>query len=237
MSHTPTNTKWYSHACEYYIVYTTKVPNIVTVLLVTVYPDVISSLFHMHVSELSYHMSAAPPTHSIKEVYLSAHRRWQWLAALWIQTWWAHTLLLDGQVDSVGAERSLASHTTMVPLKNPVFSSPCPPHLCQPCLSGCSACPYYKALHRSHVQASHEPLVCVIGITMCPSCRWPTLQVCIMAVMILFPYCSILLIVHSRCLLTWRGRGSVCFLNTAYLLVHSPSTFSFVSISSDVLTS
>ena len=36
MSHTPTNTKRYSHACEYYIVYTTKVPNIVTVLLVTV---------------------------------------------------------------------------------------------------------------------------------------------------------------------------------------------------------
>ena len=73
MSHTPTNTKRYSHACKYYIVYTTKVPNIVTVLLVTVYPDVISSLFHMHASELSYHMSAAPSTHSIKEVYLSAH--------------------------------------------------------------------------------------------------------------------------------------------------------------------
>ena len=38
MLHAPTNTKRYSHACEYYIVYTTKVPNIVTVLLVTVYP-------------------------------------------------------------------------------------------------------------------------------------------------------------------------------------------------------
>ena len=37
MSHAPTNTKQYSHACEYYIVYTTKAPNIVTVLLVTVY--------------------------------------------------------------------------------------------------------------------------------------------------------------------------------------------------------
>ena len=39
-------------------------------------------------------------------------------------------------------------------------------------------------------------------------------------VTILFPYRSVLLIVHSRRLLTWRGRGSVLFLNTAYLLVH-----------------
>ena len=56
-------------------------------------------------------------------------------------------------------------------------------------------------------------------------------------VTILFPYRSILLIVHSCRLLTWRGRGSVCFLNTAYLLVHSPSTFSLVSLSSNVLIS
>ena len=54
-------------------------------------------------------------------------------------------------------------------------------------------------------------------------------------VMILFPYRSILLIVHSHHLLAWRG--SVHFLNTAYLLVHSPSTFSLVSLSSDVLIS
>ena len=54
----------------------------------------------------------------------------------------------------------------------------------------------------------------------------------IIAVMILFPYRSILLIVHSRRLLTWRG--SVHFLNTAYLLVHSSSTFSLVSLSLDV---
>ena len=51
-------------------------------------------------------------------------------------------------------------------------------------------------------------------------------------VTILFPYCSILLIVHSYHLLTWRG--SVRFLNTAYLLVRSPSTFSLVSLSLDV---
>ena len=56
-------------------------------------------------------------------------------------------------------------------------------------------------------------------------------------VTILFPYCSILLIVHSRRLLTWRGRGSVHFLNTAYLLVCSPSTFSLVDLSSDILIS
>ena len=53
-------------------------------------------------------------------------------------------------------------------------------------------------------------------------------------VMILFPYQSILLIVHSHHLLTWRGRGSVHFLNTTYLLVCSSSTFSLVSLSSDV---
>ena len=40
-------------------------------------------------------------------------------------------------------------------------------------------------------------------------------------VTILFPYHSILLIVHSCHLLTWRG--SICFLNTAYLLVQSSS--------------
>ena len=53
-----------------------------------------------------------------------------------------------------------------------------------------------------------------------------------LAVMILFPYCSILLIVHSCHLLTWRG--SVRFLNDAYLLVRSSSTFSLVSLSLDV---
>ena len=51
-------------------------------------------------------------------------------------------------------------------------------------------------------------------------------------VTILFPYQSILLIVHSRHLLTWRGRGS--FLNTAYLLARSSSTFSLVSLSLDI---
>ena len=56
-------------------------------------------------------------------------------------------------------------------------------------------------------------------------------------VTIIFPYCSILLIVHSCHILTWKGRGSVHFLNTAYLLVHSPSTFSLVSLSLDVLIS
>ena len=56
-------------------------------------------------------------------------------------------------------------------------------------------------------------------------------------VTILFPYHSILLVVHSCHLLTWRGRGSVRFLNTAYLLVCSPSTFSLVSLSLDVLIS
>ena len=56
-------------------------------------------------------------------------------------------------------------------------------------------------------------------------------------VTILFPYHSILLIIHSFHLLTWRGRGNVCFLNTTYLLVCSFSTFSLVNLSSDTFTS
>ena len=56
-------------------------------------------------------------------------------------------------------------------------------------------------------------------------------------VTILFPYRSILLIIHSFHLLTWRGRDNVCFFNTAYLLVHSISTFSLVNLSSDTFTS
>ena len=56
-------------------------------------------------------------------------------------------------------------------------------------------------------------------------------------VTILFPYCSILLIVHSCHLLTWRGRGSVHFLNTTYLLVRNLSTFSLVDLSADILIS
>ena len=53
-----------------------------------------------------------------------------------------------------------------------------------------------------------------------------------LCVTILFPYCSILLIIHSHCLPTWRG--SVHFLNIAYLLVRSSSTFSLVSLSLDI---
>ena len=52
------------------------------------------------------------------------------------------------------------------------------------------------------------------------------------SVTIHFPCRSILLIIHSHRFLTWRG--SVCFLNTAYLLIHSSSTFSLVSLSLDV---
>ena len=56
-------------------------------------------------------------------------------------------------------------------------------------------------------------------------------------VMILFPHRSILLIIHSRCLLTWRGRGSIHFLNTTYLLICSLSTFSLIDLSLDILIS
>ena len=54
-------------------------------------------------------------------------------------------------------------------------------------------------------------------------------------VTILFPHHSILLITHSRRTLTWRGSSH--FLNTAYLLVRSLSTFSLVDLSSDILIS
>ena len=57
------------------------------------------------------------------------------------------------------------------------------------------------------------------------------------SVTILFPHHSILLIVHSCRLLTWRGRGSALFLNTAYLLVRNLSTFSLVDLSLDTLIS
>ena len=60
----------------------------------------------------------------------------------------------------------------------------------------------------------------------------PPVFIVIECVTILFPYCSILLIIHSHCFLTWRG--SVRFLNTAYLLVRSSSTFSLVSLSLDI---
>ena len=63
-----------------------------------------------------------------------------------------------------------------------------------------------------------------------PSHGYDSLMV-VVDVTILFPYRSILLIIHSRCFLTWRG--GVCFLNTAYLLVCSSSTFSLVSLSLD----
>ena len=43
-------------------------------------------------------------------------------------------------------------------------------------------------------------------------------------VTILFPHRSTLLIVHSRRLLTWRGRGNALCSNTSYFLVHSLST-------------
>ena len=56
-------------------------------------------------------------------------------------------------------------------------------------------------------------------------------------VTILFPHHSIFLIVHSFRLLTWRGRGNAHFLNTAYLLVHSLSSFSVLSLSLDTFIS
>ena len=77
--------------------------------------------------------------------------------------------------------------------------------------------------------------------SMCPrttlECALLEIRLCRLCVTILFPYRSILVILHSHHLLTWRGRGSTLFLNTTYLLVHSFSTFSLVNLSSDTLIS
>ena len=56
-------------------------------------------------------------------------------------------------------------------------------------------------------------------------------------VTILFPYCSILIFIHSCCLLTWRGRGNGHFFNSTYLLLCSFSTFSLIDLSLDLVIS
>ena len=55
-------------------------------------------------------------------------------------------------------------------------------------------------------------------------------------VTILFPHRSTLLFIHSRCLLTWRGRRH-SYINTSYLLILTSSSFCFLNLSMDIANS
>ena len=54
-------------------------------------------------------------------------------------------------------------------------------------------------------------------------------------VTILFPHHSILLFIHTRCLLTWRGRH--LYTNTSYLFICTLSSFCFFDLSMDLANS
>ena len=55
-------------------------------------------------------------------------------------------------------------------------------------------------------------------------------------VTILFPHHSTLLFIHSRHLLTWRGRCH-SYINTSYLLIRTASSFCFLNLSMDIANS
>ena len=56
-----------------------------------------------------------------------------------------------------------------------------------------------------------------------------------LAVTILFPHRSILLFIHTCCLLTWRGRRH--YMNTSYLFIRTSSSFCFFDLSMDLANS
>ena len=51
-----------------------------------------------------------------------------------------------------------------------------------------------------------------------------------------FPHHSTLLFIHSRRLLTWRGRCH-SYINTSYLLIRTSSSFCFLDLSMDIANS
>ena len=55
------------------------------------------------------------------------------------------------------------------------------------------------------------------------------------SVTVLFPHHSVLLFFHTQCLRTWRGRR--LYTNTAYLFIHSTSSFCFFDLSMDLANS
>ena len=54
-------------------------------------------------------------------------------------------------------------------------------------------------------------------------------------VTILFPYHSVLLFIHTHCLLTWRGRRR--YTNTSFLFIRTSSSFCFFDLSMDLANS
>ena len=62
-----------------------------------------------------------------------------------------------------------------------------------------------------------------------PAVQMPT------SVTVLFPHRSILLFIHTRCLLTWRGRRH--YTNTSYLFICTLSSFCFFDLSMDLANS
>ena len=54
-------------------------------------------------------------------------------------------------------------------------------------------------------------------------------------VTVLFPHRSTLLFIHTRCLLTWRGRHH--YTNTSFLFICTLSSFCFFDLSMDLVNS
>ena len=66
-------------------------------------------------------------------------------------------------------------------------------------------------------------------LTQCKQVIWET------GVTVLFPHRSILLFLHTRCLLTWRGRRH--YTNTLFLFICTLSSFCFFDLSMDLADS
>ena len=64
---------------------------------------------------------------------------------------------------------------------------------------------------------------------------WMTCSLSATFVTVLFLHRSILLLFHTRSLLTWRGRR--IYTNTAYLFLHTASSFCFLDLSMDLANS
>ena len=60
-------------------------------------------------------------------------------------------------------------------------------------------------------------------------------QYALPTVTVLFPHRSCLLFIHTRCLLTWRGRRH--YTNTSFLFIRTLSSFCFFDLSMDLANS
>ena len=64
---------------------------------------------------------------------------------------------------------------------------------------------------------------------------WSLSQCQLFSVTVLFPHRSTLLFIHTRCLLTWRGRRH--YTNTSFLFIRTLSSFCFFDLSMDLANS